>query len=71
MTKETITLPLDTLQDLMIGYVRYCLPRHSYIVPKCVEHVKTYWDKLNENYKAMIKNEVRSQVDTYENLMAR
>ena len=48
--------PLDDLdgQIMIMAAHRYCLGRHTYVVPACIDWLKKWWDKFEGNTKAVI-----------------
>lgn len=64
-----INVDENDFHELMIGFVRYCLPRHSYIVGDCIYIVKKHWADLPEGTKAVIKRDVGEHIhDTQERI---
>ena len=58
-----INVDESDFHKMMIGFVRYCLPRHSYIVGDCIDIVKKHWADLPEGTQSVIGYDVCKHID--------
>ena len=49
-------------QLMAMAALRYCLPRHSYIVGACVEWVKDHWEKFVPNTKKVMLRDINEHL---------
>lgn len=54
----TAALPRSDLEELLICAVRYCLPRHTYVVADADRWVRTLWPELTANTRRIIQDDV-------------
>lgn len=54
----TATLSRSDLEELLICAVRYCLPRHTYVVADADRWVRTLWPDLTSNTRRIVENDV-------------
>lgn len=44
---------------VILGFFRYCLPRHSYAVQECIVWLDNHWDEMSNHLKTVIRSEIQ------------